>query len=186
LPRLPIAFLQLASRVLLHALMHWHVEVQPVVAAAVPVTALTACIHSQHDEHAQHNCVQQQLAFCVLLLLLRAGHMVVCGVGNRPGGPPWPSSWCWCGLRPRLMPSALPSPGHGAASCSAWCACPPSAPARGKAPQLLSRPASNAPLKCTRVAAAPQEAQHSSTHSSLCSAFSHKSAPGWPGRTGLK
>jgi hypothetical protein len=75
--------------------------------------------------------------------------------------------WCWCGLRLRLTPSPLPSPGHGAASRSAWCACPPSASARGKAPQLLSRPASNAPLKCTRVAAAPQEAQHSSTHSSL-------------------
>jgi hypothetical protein len=99
--------------VLLHALMYWHVEVQPVVAAAVPVTALTACIHSQHDEHAQHNCVPQQLAllllsFCVCVLVTRwcvvwetaqeahHGHhrvvlvRVAAAADTQPPAQPWP------------------------------------------------------------------------------------------------
>uniref|UniRef100_A0A383W4T2 Uncharacterized protein n=1 Tax=Tetradesmus obliquus TaxID=3088 RepID=A0A383W4T2_TETOB len=43
--------------------------------------------------------------------------------------------WCWCGARLRLTPGPPPSPGHGAA-CRSDCGwCPPSAPARGKAPK---------------------------------------------------
>jgi hypothetical protein len=149
--------------------MYWRVEVQPVVAAAVPVTAPTACIHSQHNEHAQHTCVQQQLALCSVVACVRVGHAVVCGVGTAQEAHHGHHHVVLVRVAAAaILPCPPPSLGHGAASCSAWCACPPSAPARGKAPQLLSRPASNAPLKCTRVAAAPQEAQHSSTHSSLC------------------
>jgi hypothetical protein len=80
--------------------------------------------------------------------------------------------WCWCGAAAAAdtRPPAQPWPWRGMLLC-VWCGwCPPSAlheerlrssQQRGSRP---ARTATTSPLKCTRVAAAPHEAQPSSTH----------------------